>query len=779
MHILNTIEILHENPYTGDKITKACIMHMDPTVLAHAPDLTNSYANRENDSSISSNSNGDNINSKDGNENRTLPRLIAIKYLSDFRITRTQRYQEPDAAGVWDSDDYGEESEGSEDDGRDDSPGYDQSDHRIKQGQGRWRLVGETRQPPGVRFGVKARREIRALRAAQGHPNVIPFLGFTGPPAPNPFKQLLKKKQQDKQATQEQELYGGGLLLAATALASTTGPTSLARFQEESQPRNGHSDICNDSASNEGDVRGGSLLGSALLGGSLFHEMPQEQAPLSSAPMASSKEFFPPFRNSGFNSDYDSESSLSDDEREEDGQNTSGSSAIISEAATIQTWSRILSRQPRLGGILLPYVPLTLQDLIQVGWTKTRPLMAETCMRQILEGLIWIHDEARLMHRDISAGNILVTVVDGSEDGVDGERRGVIQCMISDFGCAAFIDHDESNQALEMSAKQSQEPEESSRGGLTFEVGTRAYRAPELLFSSGDYTSAVDIWSAGVLFAELFLGRTLFQAESDIGQVCAIVKVLGTPTDVNWPEYSMMPDYGKLVFQALETDPLSNILLSDHSSTEPNDAVAPPTTHISKVTFELIERMVAYSGSKRPSAKEALAFKDRYLERNRHWELLDPNQKTTTLNKQEQTLRQEFLKQCILYERVILKEKERLRRLQMEEEDEYDEYDEYGGEILFEGPSGQQFNYDGGDQVEGGEDDEAGYRSDDLSGVVDGCASEDAGCTGKLTPAIEIEGAYGYEEYEESGPGTMITTATTITGSPRAAKRHRMVNDDE
>ncbi|OAQ30597.1 hypothetical protein K457DRAFT_39147, partial [Linnemannia elongata AG-77] len=57
----------------------------------------------------------------------------------------------------------------------------------------------------------------------------------------------------------------------------------------------------------------------------------------------------------------------------------------------------------------------------------------------------------------------------------------------------------------------------------------RAYRAPELLFSSGKYTNAIDIWSAGVLFAEMYLGKHLFEADSDIGQVCAIVKVLGTP----------------------------------------------------------------------------------------------------------------------------------------------------------------------------------------------------------------------------------------------------------
>jgi len=64
------------------------------------------------------------------------------------------------------------------------------------------------------------------------------------------------------------------------------------------------------------------------------------------------------------------------------------------------------------------------------------------------------------------------------------------------------------------------------------------------LFSSSNYTNAIDIWSAGVLFAELYLGRHLFEADSDIGQVCAIVKVLGTPTEEKWPVSSLF--YGLL-----------------------------------------------------------------------------------------------------------------------------------------------------------------------------------------------------------------------------------------
>ena len=41
-------------------------------------------------------------------------------------------------------------------------------------------------------------------------------------------------------------------------------------------------------------------------------------------------------------------------------------------------------------------------------------------------------------------------------------------------------------------------------------VVTRWYRAPEVIFERGAYSRAVDIWSAGCIFAELILRKALF-----------------------------------------------------------------------------------------------------------------------------------------------------------------------------------------------------------------------------------------------------------------------------
>lgn len=52
---------------------------------------------------------------------------------------------------------------------------------------------------------------------------------------------------------------------------------------------------------------------------------------------------------------------------------------------------------------------------------------------------------------------------------------------------------------------------------LSGQVVTLLYRAPEILLGTAIYTTAVDVWSVGCIFAELFLARPLFQGDSEVG----------------------------------------------------------------------------------------------------------------------------------------------------------------------------------------------------------------------------------------------------------------------
>ncbi|XP_013145965.1 PREDICTED: serine/threonine-protein kinase NLK, partial [Papilio polytes] len=115
---------------------------------------------------------------------------------------------------------------------------------------------------------------------------------------------------------------------------------------------------------------------------------------------------------------------------------------------------------------------------------------------QILRGLKYLHS-ARILHRDIKPGNLLVN------------SNCVLK--ICDFGLARV-----------------EEPDVTKN--MTQEVVTQYYRAPEILMGANHYTAAVDVWSVGCIFGELLGRRILFQAQSPVQQLELITELLGTPS---------------------------------------------------------------------------------------------------------------------------------------------------------------------------------------------------------------------------------------------------------
>lgn len=138
----------------------------------------------------------------------------------------------------------------------------------------------------------------------------------------------------------------------------------------------------------------------------------------------------------------------------------------------------------------------------------------------LLRGIRFLHSRC-ILHRDLKPANLLISC-----DGV---------LKVSDFGLARVLPTNEA---------------ERSRP-LTHQVATRWYRAPELLFGSRSYDTAVDVWACGCVFAELWLGEPLFQGESDIEQISVVAKLLGSPTVQRWPEIQSLPDYNKIQFLEL------------------------------------------------------------------------------------------------------------------------------------------------------------------------------------------------------------------------------------
>ncbi|XP_022108214.1 mitogen-activated protein kinase 4-like [Acanthaster planci] len=116
-------------------------------------------------------------------------------------------------------------------------------------------------------------------------------------------------------------------------------------------------------------------------------------------------------------------------------------------------------------------------------------------MYQLLRGIKYLHS-ANVLHRDLKPENLLINLED-------------LVLKIGDFGMARILD-----------------PDYSHKGHLTQNVSTRWYRSPELIFCPSDYTKAIDLWSAGCIFAEMLGGKPLFPGEHDLDQMLLILEMI-------------------------------------------------------------------------------------------------------------------------------------------------------------------------------------------------------------------------------------------------------------
>ncbi|MBA0622236.1 hypothetical protein Godav_007797 [Gossypium davidsonii] len=135
-------------------------------------------------------------------------------------------------------------------------------------------------------------------------------------------------------------------------------------------------------------------------------------------------------------------------------------------------------------------------------------------MLQILLGIEACHRNM-IVYRDLKPGNLLV-----SDDGV---------LKLADFGHTVKLkakQHavDETDKASNINdpfkSSYSYEAEDGDdrKGSLTSCVGTRWFRAPELLYGSTGYGVEVDLWSLGCIFSELlkplFPGKPAYPTRS-------------------------------------------------------------------------------------------------------------------------------------------------------------------------------------------------------------------------------------------------------------------------
>ncbi|CDF40756.1 Mitogen-activated protein kinase 15-1 MPK15-1 [Chondrus crispus] len=125
---------------------------------------------------------------------------------------------------------------------------------------------------------------------------------------------------------------------------------------------------------------------------------------------------------------------------------------------------------------------------------------AKFFMFQLLRGVNFMHS-ARVFHRDLNPNNILV--------------NAECQLRICDFGLARAAFQRGDDPVF-----------------WTDYVATRWYRAPELILAqSSKYSTAIDMWSVGCIFAEILgKGKPLFPGANAKEQFSLILNVTGKPS---------------------------------------------------------------------------------------------------------------------------------------------------------------------------------------------------------------------------------------------------------
>ncbi|EEF29456.1 mak, putative [Ricinus communis] len=129
----------------------------------------------------------------------------------------------------------------------------------------------------------------------------------------------------------------------------------------------------------------------------------------------------------------------------------------------------------------------------------------------------------------------------------------------------------------------------NSKPPYTDYVVTCCYRAPELLLRSSLYGSKVDMWSLGVVMAELFTFTPLFCGKSETDHMYKICKIIGSPTKMSYP-------YG--------LDLARNIHYQFPESGGMHLSLLMPTA--SKDALSLFKSLCSWDPCKRPTAEEAL-----------------------------------------------------------------------------------------------------------------------------------------------------------------------------
>eukprot|EP00831_Metopus_contortus_P025720 TRINITY_DN2208_c0_g3_i2.p1 TRINITY_DN2208_c0_g3~~TRINITY_DN2208_c0_g3_i2.p1 ORF type:complete len:249 (-),score=39.87 TRINITY_DN2208_c0_g3_i2:68-814(-) len=179
--------------------------------------------------------------------------------------------------------------------------------------------------------------------------------------------------------------------------------------------------------------------------------------------------------------------------------------------------------------------------------------ISQSFLYQLVRGIAFCHQH-KVLHRDLKPQNLLI------------DKNNVMK--LADFGLARGFGVPVKN--------------------YTDEVVTLWYRPPDVLMGSKTYSTSVDIWSIGCIFAEMVTKKPLFPGQSNDDQLLKIFKIRGTPVLEEWPSVKELPQY-KADFPKFSPQPLIKCV---------------PT--LDPKGLDLLEKLLQCDPNKRITAKDAL-----------------------------------------------------------------------------------------------------------------------------------------------------------------------------
>ena len=256
-------------------------------------------------------------------------------------------------------------------------------------------------------------------------------------------------------------------------------------------------------------------------------------------------------------------------------------------------------------------------------------LLATGLARDLLHGLAHLHDHL-IVHRDLVPSNLLLNHVARADcdtrrgratsSAQPEESRCRCPCIspcISSSPCIRQQQHPPPKQKNKMPplcrptllitdfgnctspSLPARLPSPQLRHGLG-----QNYTAPEVWLGQRNRGSAEDIWSAGVIAAEM-VGQHMFPAERTRSSALRWqLQTLGVPTEEDWLGCQFLPGWNEFVLPHLQFPRLPNAWLDGHDVVCSSEGLG---SSLSSIRLRLlVRRTVVFPPRHRPSAMQAL-----------------------------------------------------------------------------------------------------------------------------------------------------------------------------